>query len=210
MTFEEARMEIESDAMAMRLNVASGLKMFLRGIQAEAAVQELRRMLVAIDIQNQAVSRLIQLSKQRIDRRYENPLDTALTIYLWAISSIDQTLSVLVAEIVAQAPQCWWAQKLSSQLLSEQQIFTKSSVQPFNMTSLNLTTQKISIPYVTALDTTFAQVSLDNAVLSDSLNRTIRIQMPNLICSASQSEVSNHGEQRYTLTAANQDLAKAA
>lgn len=92
MTFNEAQMEIESGAMITRLNVASGLKMFLRGIQGEAAVQDLRSMLAARDIQEQVLSRLIQLSRQRIDKRYENPWDTTLTVYLWAISSVNQAL----------------------------------------------------------------------------------------------------------------------
>lgn len=202
MTFQEAQMEIESGSMVTRLNVASGLKTFLRGIQGERAVQELRSILVARDIQEQVLSRLIQLSRQRIDRRYENPWDTAITVYLWVISSVDQALSVLAAEIVAQAPHCWWAQRLSSQLLSEQQMHTISTVQPFNMTP-----QSMRVPYVAVQDTAFAQVSLDNAVLSDPLNRPIRILMPNLTGSVSQSEVSNLGELSYTFSAANQDLA---
>lgn len=205
MTFNEAQMEIESGAMITRLNVASGLKMFLRGIQGEAAVQDLRSMLAARDIQEQVLSRLIQLSRQRIDKRYENPWDTTLTVYLWAISSVNQALSVLAAEIVAQAPQCWWAQKLSNQLLSEQQVQTRSSAQPFTMTP-----QSMPIHYVAVQDTVFAQVSLDNAVLSDPLNRPVRILMPNLTCSVSTSEVSNLGKQSYTLTAVNQELAAAA
>lgn len=205
MTFEETQMEIESGSMVTRLNAASGLKTFLRGIQGEHAVQELRKILTDKEIQEKAFSRLIQLSRQRIDRQYENPWDTALTIYLWAISSIDQALAVLAAEIVAQAPQCWWAKKLSSQLLSELQIITRSSVQPFNMTP-----QPMPIPYIAVLDTTFAHVCLDNAVLSDPLNRPIRILMPNLTGSTSQNEVSNLGEQSYTLSAANQELAAAA
>lgn len=106
MTFNEAQMEIESGAMITRLNVASGLKMFLRGIQGEAAVQDLRSMLAARDIQEQVLSRLIQLSRQRIDKRYENPWDTTLTVYLWAISSVNQALSL------------FWPQKSLLKLLS--------------------------------------------------------------------------------------------
>lgn len=205
MLFKEIQVEIESPSMITRLNVASGLKTFLRGIQAEPTVQELRAKLATKETQEKVLSRLIELSRQRIDRQYENPWDTALTIYLWTISSVDHTLSILAAEIVSQAPQCWWAQKLATQLLSEKQTLTVSSIQPFN-----ITTQAMAVSYLTVQATSSSLISLDNAVLSAPASRPVRIHMPNLSGCVSQSEVQGDSTWRYTSTAANQDLAAAA
>ena len=209
MTFQEAQREIESGSMAIRLNVASGLKTFMRAIQGERAVCELRQMLIAKEMQEHVLSRLIALSRQRIDRRYENPWDTALTIYLWLISSVDQDLLHLAADIVAQAPQCWWAQKLSSQLLREREMQAKSSVLAHNITSQLPAASFLAIPA-----TAFALVSLDTVSMSGSLDRPVQIHMPKFFGSLSQAEIivisSDGPSQSYTNTAANQTLSEAA
>jgi hypothetical protein len=183
MTFQEAQQEIESSALATRLNVASGLKTFLRAIQAERAVCELRKMLVARVTQENILSRLIELSRQRIDRRYENPWDTALTIYLWLLSSIDQNLLSLAADIVAQAPQCWWAQKLSSQLSRERETKAKTYVLAHNVIS-----QPPAASFLATPATALALFPLDTVSTTYSLGKTVRIHMPEFSQSLSQAE----------------------
>lgn len=209
MNFQEAQREIESSSMATRLNVASGLKTFLRAIQGERAVCELRQMLIVKEMQEQVLSRLIELSRQRIDRRYENPWDTALTIYLWLISLVDQNLLDLAANIVAQAPQCWWAQKLSSQLLREREMQAKSSVLAHSITS-----QLPAVSFLAIPETAFALFSLDTVSMFSSLDRPIRIHMPNFSRSLSQAESivisSESPSQSYTNTAGDQTLSEAA
>ena len=204
MTFQEAQQEIESSAMATRLNVASGLKTFLRAIQGERAVCALRKMLDATATQENILSRLIELSRQRIDRRYENPWDTALTIYLLLISSVDQSLLILAADIVAQAPQCWWAQKLSSQLLSERETKAKSSALAHNITS-----QLPAVSFLSVPDTAFALFQLEAVSIPYSLDSTVRIHMPKFSQSLSQAEnivINSVGpSQSYINTAADAD-----
>ena len=209
MTFQEAQREIESGSMVIRLNVASGLKTFLRAIQGERAVCELRQMLIVKEMQEQVLSRLIELSRQRIDRRYENPWDTALTIYLWLISSVDRDLLDLAADIVAQAPQCWWAQKLSTQLLRERKMQATSSVLAHNITS-----QLQAVSFLATPDTAFALFSLDTISMSSTLGRPFQIHMPKLSHSLSQAQSivisSESPSQSYTNTACDQTLNKAA
>jgi len=208
-TFQEAQRQIESDSMAIRLNVASGLKTFMRAIQGERAVYELRQMLVAKETQEHVLSRLIELSGQRIDRRYENPWDTALTIYLWLISSVDQNLLALSADIVAQAPQCWWAQKLSRQLLREREMQVTSSVLAHNITS-----QLPAVSFLAMPDTALALFSLDTVLMSTSPDRHVQIHMPMFSSSLSQAESivisSTSPSQSYINTAGDQTLGKAA
>jgi len=207
--FEEAQREIESDSMAIRLNVASGFKSFLRAIQGERAVCELRKMLETKAAQENLLSRLIELSRQRIDRRYENPWDTALTIYLWLISSVDQNLSDLSAEIVAQAPQCWWAQKLSNQLLKERELQVASS-----FLAPNVTSQLPAVSFLAMPNTALALFSLDTVSVSSSPTMHVQIHEPMFSCSLSRAGstviASTSPTQINTNTAANQTLSKAA
>jgi hypothetical protein len=205
MTFREAQAEIESHSMATRLNVASGLKPFLQSIQTEHAVQELCKTLSSKEIQEKTFLRLVELSRQCIDREYENPWDTALAIYLWSISSVSYTLSVLAAEIVRQAPQCWWAQKLCKQLLSEKQTVTVSSATPFS-----LTPQHKDITYTSVHSVHSTQITLDSTVLIASLGLPMRIHMPTISGSASQNAVEGNNAWRQSSSAANQELAAAA
>lgn len=210
MTFDEAQREIESSPMVIRLNVVSGLKTFLLAMQSENAVCDLRQMLGSKEKQELVLSRLVELSRQRIDRRYENPWDTALAIYLWLLSSAQKDLLALAAEIVAQAPQCWWAKKLSDQLLRERETQTKSSVQAFTVPS-----QPLLVSYSVIPDMAFALFPLETGLMSGTFNSPLQIHMPHFPPSLSRADniIIHSGDAHqisYTNTAANQELAEAA
>jgi hypothetical protein len=121
MTLNEAMKEIESHTFAARVNVASDLRTFLQAAQAEPSVKDLLEELDSPEKRPAVLSRIYELTQQQVDPRYENPWDTALAIYVWAMSLKDLDLAAIAAEVTARAPQCWWAAKLSRQMLLTQE-----------------------------------------------------------------------------------------
>jgi hypothetical protein len=128
-TFTEAVREIESHNLAARLNVASDLKSFLRAAKEQEAIRIILRELDSQEKRQQILLRTIELSRQKIDPRYENQWDTALTLYVWLISLKDLELAKIVAEVAMQAPQCWWAKKISFSILLRGPVYTDASFQ---------------------------------------------------------------------------------
>lgn len=116
MSFDESMREIESHKVAVHLNVTSGLKNFLKAIQEETAVSALLEQLDSPEKYLKIFSRVIELSKQLVDPRYENQWDIALAIYVWMLSLVNFKLAIMASEIVIQIPRCWWATKISQNL----------------------------------------------------------------------------------------------
>jgi hypothetical protein len=121
MTLDEVMKEIESHAFAARVNVASDLRTFLRAAQAERSVNDLLEELDSPEKRPAVLSKIYELTQRQVDPRYENPWDTALAVYVWAMSVRDSDLATIAAEAAAQAPQCWWAAKLSRKILLTQE-----------------------------------------------------------------------------------------
>jgi len=119
MIIDDAMEEIESYEFAARLNVASNLSTFLRIAEKEKAVLILFEELNSPAAQQRIFLRTIELSMSSIDIRYENQWDTALTLYLWAISLKNHALATLMAGVVSRTVQCWWAAKMSYALLKQ-------------------------------------------------------------------------------------------
>jgi hypothetical protein len=121
MTLDEAMKEIESHEFAARVNVASDLTTFLQAAQAEPSVNCLLEELDSPEMRPAVLSKVYELTQRQVDPRYENPWDTALAVYVWAMSLRDLDLAKVAAKEVVQVPQCWWAAKLSRQLLLTQE-----------------------------------------------------------------------------------------
>jgi hypothetical protein len=64
------------------------------------------------------------VAKWPVDGGYENPWDTALAAYLWALEEADHSLAVVVAEAVIACPCCWWSRKLAKNVRSIRPAFT--------------------------------------------------------------------------------------
>jgi hypothetical protein len=124
MIIREAMQEIESHEFAARLNVASDFRTFIQAAKSQEAVLTLWQELDSPEKCQQVLYRVFELSRQRVDPRYENPWDTALAVYVWLISSKDLDLARMAAEVAAQAPQCWWATKISRHILLEEQAYS--------------------------------------------------------------------------------------
>jgi hypothetical protein len=119
MIMDDTMREIESHEFAARLNVASDLSTFLRIAEKEDAVLTLFRELDSPAEQQRLFLRIIELSMSSTDIRYENQWDTALALYLWAMSLKNRALAILMAGVVSRAVQCWWAAKISYVLLTQ-------------------------------------------------------------------------------------------
>ena len=129
MSIIENMKEIESHSFAARLNMASNFSGVLQIAQKEVCVQSLLQELKQSIALDQLLRRIEVLTRQRIDPRYENPWDTALTVYLWTTSLINPEKAKIAAYQVDQLPRCWWAREICSHLLRSSPVRTKSTFQ---------------------------------------------------------------------------------
>jgi len=129
MEFVELLREIESHSFAARVNVASDVKTFLRGVWHQAAVISLFSKLEDKNYQSLLLNKISDLAQLAVDQRYENPNDTALAVYLWVLSFKSIDLATVAASIAAQASQCWWAKHFSSYLLAGRLFQNQSETQ---------------------------------------------------------------------------------
>lgn len=117
--------QIESHEFAIQTNVVSGSRLFFRAIAEQPSVRHLCSEMRSQDFARQLVIRISKLSHQRVDVRYENPLDTAFATYLWALQSTHPELARVAAEGVVQAPNCFWSSRLAEAILRD--TFTSGS-----------------------------------------------------------------------------------
>lgn len=143
MNIKQAISNIESHEFAVRVNIASDLKTFLKVVQQEEAVLWFGKQLAIYEMRLEILSRIYELSKSKIDLRYENQWDTALAVYLWLLDNRDPIIAKIAAEVASQIPQCWWAAKLSRFILFEKQLYSDTKTQ---ITSTPLTEITFSPP----------------------------------------------------------------
>ncbi len=136
MKIEQAMNEIESLELCARVNIASGYRIFLQLIQEEESVRILLRELNSREqmskILQMVLNRISDILQKQSDPRYENPSDTAIAIYLWVISVKDLNLAKAAAAFVDQAPRCWWAAKVSHEVLSNEPFRSDSRTSDWN------------------------------------------------------------------------------
>lgn len=128
MNLSEAMREAESHGFAARLNLASDLKTFLRAAKREESVLVLLDEMTSPDKRALVLSRVMQISQSRVDRRYENPGDVALAIYVWIMTFADLDFAKVAAQATEQVSKCWWARQIADQLLSAGHIHTTAGV----------------------------------------------------------------------------------
>ncbi len=129
MTLQEAMAEIESHELAARLNVASDSRTFFQLAQGQKAVLDLEQKLDSYEVKVRILSRAWKLSRYKVDLRYENQWDTALAVYVWLISRKDFALARIAADAVIEAPQCWWAAKISRHIILGKLLHSDADVQ---------------------------------------------------------------------------------
>lgn len=128
MNFKQALAEIESDNFAAKVNLASDFNTFLRIAEDQDAIQFALQELDSKNEQLDVYLRIYEISKQTVDIRYENPWDTALTIYVWLLSMKNPDLAFSASKIVSQIGQCWWAEKLSRHVIFRHQQYNESDI----------------------------------------------------------------------------------
>lgn len=103
----------------IRLSVVSGVRSFLRAVVTEPAVITLYEAMIGIAQARRAVLEQIQhLSRLEVDRRYQNPNDTALAVLLLLVMFADARHLDIAADLVDHAPQCWYAKKIARRILN--------------------------------------------------------------------------------------------
>lgn len=119
MNWEQALSEIESLEFDVRLNVASSLPLFLKAARQEPAVIGLYHELVQnVEVRYTIFRRLSDLSNSSVDPKYENPKDTALAVLLCLLELTSPKFAQIAARFVTNANNCWYAKKVSSEVLS--------------------------------------------------------------------------------------------
>ena len=79
------------------------------------------------EAREEVVGRIHDLSQLEVDRRYENPNDTALAILLWLTNFAAPEFVQMAADLVDRAPQCWYAKKLARRILMPAPVATGNS-----------------------------------------------------------------------------------
>lgn len=110
MSLTKVLQEIKSHEFAARLNVVSSMPSFFAAANKEPAVMSLcDDMIKSGEVREEVLGHIHDLSQLEIDRRYENPNDTALAILLWLTRYTAPDYSLMAADLVDRAPQCWYA-----------------------------------------------------------------------------------------------------
>lgn len=113
--------EIESPAFAAHLGFASGKKVFLDALAGDPIVAKLTRSLRARpNAAGKVLRRIKELARQQVDPRYENPLDSAIAVYVWCLDQLDRGIARIGAEFALGATQIWWAREMSNIVLQSE------------------------------------------------------------------------------------------
>lgn len=109
---------VESPAFDAAVGVASDLRTMLKASVGQVS-RELAR--TARFPQNRLwlAKRSLTLCERDFDVRYQNPFDTAITVYLWILSMSDPLLAKAVATCVLGLRNGWWAPRFARELLFE-------------------------------------------------------------------------------------------
>jgi hypothetical protein len=119
MSLAQTIQEIKSHEFAARLSVVSGYDSFFRAAGKEPVVASLlKEMRGSGEVREEVLGYVHDLSQLEVDKRYENPNDTALAILLWLTDSTAPDYSLLAADLVDRTPQCWYAKKLARRILT--------------------------------------------------------------------------------------------
>jgi hypothetical protein len=116
--------QIESNRTAAVVNVASGKSSFFRNILSLPAVTELGELCKEPANAADVLRRVIALSAQAVDERYENPFDACLSAYLLILQEERPDLAQVAAAAIRRAANCWWSVDLARGILNRKMIRT--------------------------------------------------------------------------------------
>lgn len=129
MDLKEIFHRIESHDTSAQLNLAPNQRHLFLYAEKFECVQELKNLLNDPKIMTATLIRLVSLSNEDIDIRYENPYDTAITIYLWTLFLQSELVGKVAAAFAMKLSQGWWAPKYAQQVLKETTFYTPTGIE---------------------------------------------------------------------------------
>jgi hypothetical protein len=117
-SIEELCQEIESPRFSAELNVASDLRTFERGVQAQPERVELADRMQDATVRSQISERALALINAPRTTDEEPAEDTAVSVYLLLLAAHDELLSEQVATALPRNQPWWWARKIADRTLS--------------------------------------------------------------------------------------------
>ncbi len=117
MNISELLDTIESYEMAARVNAASGIRAATKIALTHPAVQGLMEEASKPEVADTILTRILYLSRQGVDVRYENPNDTAFLIYALVLMRRAPELAFVAAAVICQLPNLWWASIVAADIL---------------------------------------------------------------------------------------------
>jgi hypothetical protein len=94
MDLQDAMDYVESVDFSVRVGVASGLDTFTKVIADDTAVKAL----LDREFRLRIAERVLELSREPFDDKYENPNDFAVATYLWVLQQISPPVAVVCAK----------------------------------------------------------------------------------------------------------------
>ncbi len=119
MNIKELFRNIESHDLAADLNLALNLRNFFKIADEQASIKNLKLLINDSENINIILLRIKDLIEQKVDLRYENPYDTAVAVYTWALFSEHRQAGKIAAEYSTNLRQGWWAIKYARNILNE-------------------------------------------------------------------------------------------
>jgi hypothetical protein len=113
MTAAEAMKSIEGDRFSALVNLASGLRTFLRIAADQPEVRSLSGEMQAPEVTARVFERVLELSSAPAQQGCEHPADAAIAVYLWLLGSRDGDYAEFAAETVIGCNHFWWARKVA-------------------------------------------------------------------------------------------------
>ena len=117
-TIEELCQEIESPRFAVVLGVASDLRTFERGAQAEPEMAELAGQMQSHEVRVQVCEHAKALIIASPVTQEEPLEDTAIAVYLLLLALHDDGLAEQAALMLPREQPWWWARKIAERILS--------------------------------------------------------------------------------------------
>jgi len=140
--------ELESIETSISLNTAGGVSAFLNLAQTLESIETVLREIENGEKCLVLLKRIVRFYNEVVDYRYENKWDVPLALYTWLLSIKNFSLGVIAAEIVIKIPNCWWASRISRNIILGLKSYNESSEKEFESLKKTALSSKISTPEV--------------------------------------------------------------
>jgi hypothetical protein len=179
--------EIESNKVIVDLNTVSGFDNFLRAAETLESVNVILSEITDSNNCLVLLKRIVKLSEELFDHRYENRCDVPLALYTWLLSIKNFTLGAIAAKIVEKVPNCWWASKTAKNILLGIKAYNEADEKEIELLA-DVLTSKIATPVTeeTILSPNFIRGDEISGIIFPSETQGINMQVGNsIIVSAS-------------------------